>query len=151
MKLNIAISLLVVLLSLQMYTLAINIYSRNIITNVTTKEGLGVFWDKACNTKLTSINWGQVSVPLGQQYGTNAIVCYIKSYFPQNATLSMITDNWNPLEASIHLEGYWDAEGKQITQGKVLTVVIGLKTYSTAYGSGITNFSYDIIIIATYF
>lgn len=55
--------------------------------------------------------------------------------------------NWNPKAASRYITLSWDYGGQSISPNNVVPVVLTLSVSKDI--SGITNFSFDIIITAT--
>jgi hypothetical protein len=62
-------------------------------------------------------------------------------------TLSKVAQNWNPSSASSYMTLNWNYAGQTLSVNQALQVRLTLVVSSTV--SGITNFSFDIIITAT--
>lgn len=104
--------------------------------------GVGVYSEYACTNRITSINWGVM------EPGSNrTITVYIRNEGNTAATLSETAQNWNPTAASSYLTLRWNYAGQTINVNQVLQVKLTLLLSSTV--SGITNFSFDIVIAST--
>ena len=72
---------------------------------------------------------------------------YIRNEGNAVATLSKAAQNWNPSTASNYMTLNWNYTGQTVSVNQVLQVKLTLVILSTV--SGITNFSFDITIVAT--
>ncbi len=107
-----------------------------------TAIGVGVFSDQACTNPVTSINWGTVDP------GANINrTIYIKNTGNSAASLSLATSNWNPANAASYMTLRWDYNGQPVNANAVIQAKLTLSVSSTI--SGITSFSFDIVITAT--
>ena len=135
-------------LALIVYTLGLSVLalgqtSRTVQNTGTVKTvGVGVYWDSGCTSQVSSINW-TVLEP-GQRKNQTV---YVKNTSNVPVTLSMITQNWNPTNASSYIACTWDSEGKSLSVNQVTPAVLTLSVNNTI--AGITNFSFDIVIIGT--
>jgi hypothetical protein len=98
-----------------------------------------IYSDHACTQRLTSIDWGEISPG-----GTSTQTFYIKNTGDISLVLQGSTDNWNPSEANGPITLTWNRENDNIAGGQTLQAVSTLSVSSTI--SGITDFSFDIII-----
>jgi hypothetical protein len=104
--------------------------------------GVGVYWNRACTNRTSSANWGVIDP------GTSkTLTVYVKNEGNAATTLSMATQNWNPSTASSYLTLSWNYTGQTLSVNQVLQIRLTLTVSSTI--SGITSFSFDIIITAT--
>jgi len=104
--------------------------------------GVGIYWDLACTNRTSSINWGLLDP------GSNkTVTVYVRNEGNAAATLSKVVQNWNPSTASSYMTLNWNYAGQTLSVNQVLQVKLTLVVSSTV--SGITNFSFDIIITAT--
>lgn len=101
--------------------------------------GVGVFWDQACTLNVTSIEWGMLEP--GEQKN---VTVYVRSEGNTPGSLSMITDAWQPENASEFITLTWTAEGLELDPGEVSPVVFTLTVAPSI--SGIRDFSFDITI-----
>jgi len=104
--------------------------------------GVGVYWDSSCTNEVSSIGWGD----LEPNETKHATIC-VKNEGSVAMTLSMTTDNWNPTSASGNITSSWNRENYMLNPGSVVETVFTLSVSSDI--SGITNFSFDIIITGT--
>jgi hypothetical protein len=104
--------------------------------------GVGIYWDSACTNRTSSINWGFLDP------GSNkTVTVYIRNEGNTVTTLSKVAQNWNPSSASSYMTLNWNYAGQTLSVNQALQVRLTLVVSSTV--SGITNFSFDIIITAT--
>jgi len=114
------------------------------VSSVGTVKGIGVsaYGEHACTNRVTSINWGVL------EPGSNkTITIYVRNEGNAAATLSETTQNWNPVAASSYLTLRWNYAGQTLNVNQALQVRLTLTLSSTV--SGITNFSFDIVITST--
>jgi len=104
--------------------------------------GVGVYWDQACASPVTSIDWGFL------EPGSNkSVTVYIRNEGNTVASLAISTSNWNPSNASNYMTLSWDYGGQTLNVSEVIKVVLTLSVSATV--EGINNFSFDITISAT--
>jgi hypothetical protein len=111
------------------------------ISSVGTVKTVGVeaFWDINCTSVVTGINWGLVE----PGYQVNATI-YLRNEGNAPITLSLDTENWTPSNASSYITLSWDYAGQMVEPGTVVEVNLILSVSSDV--TGVTNFSFDIII-----
>jgi hypothetical protein len=103
--------------------------------------GVGIYWDSACTNRTSSINWGTL------ESGSNkTVTLYFRNEGNSAATLSRATQNWNPSTASNYMTLNWNYAGQTLSVNQVLQIRLTLTVSSTV--SGITSFSFDIVITA---
>ncbi len=103
--------------------------------------GVGVYWDQACVSPVSSINWGVI------EPGSNVDkTIYIRNEGNAAASLSVATSNWSPSSASSYLTLSWDYGGQSLGTGEVVQVKFTLSASPDT--AGITSFSFDITITA---
>lgn len=104
--------------------------------------GVGVYWDQNCTVEVTSINWGLI------EPGSSVnVTVYIRNEGNSAGNLTMYITNWSPSNASNYMTLSWDYMGQLINVDEVLGVTFTL-IVSTEI-QGITNFSFDIVIIGS--
>ena len=138
-------------LTLVLYTLSLGLLGpivsaalRNqTISNTGSVEaiGVGVYWDQSCADTVTSIDWG-VLEPDSNVTRT----VYIRNEGNTEATLSMVTSNWNPSNASDYMTLSWDYGDQTLNANEVIEVKLTLSVSASIVG--ITSFSFDITIAA---
>jgi hypothetical protein len=104
--------------------------------------GVGIYWDSACANPVSSISWGSIDP------GSNVNkTVYIKNEGTTNVGLSMSASNWSPTNASNYMALSWDYNGQPLSANSVLEVKLTLSVSPDV--TGITNFSFDITIVAS--
>ena len=104
--------------------------------------GVGVYWDAALTNKVSSIDWGVLDP------GSNKnVTVYIRNEGNSAVSLTMNTANWNPSTASNYMTLTWNYGGQSINVGAVIQVKLTLSVSASV--AGITNFSFDINIVAS--
>jgi hypothetical protein len=104
--------------------------------------GVGVYWDSACTNRTSSIVWGVLDPGSDKTVTVN-----VRNEGNSVVTLSKATQNWNPSTASSSMTLNWNYAGQTLSVNQVLQIRLTL-VISPAV-SGITNFSFDILITAT--
>jgi len=104
--------------------------------------GVGVYWDSGCSNSVTSVNWGTV-----EPGSTNHVTVYIRNEGNAAETLSSTAENWNPSTASMYMSLTWDYGGQVIDVGEVVQVTLSLSVSASI--TGITSFSFDIVIVGS--
>lgn len=117
--------------------------SRTINSNGSVKGiGVGIYWDSACTNKVSSINWGVIDP------GSNiTVTVYVRNEGNAVVTLSKAAQNWNPATSASYMTLNWNYAGQVLSVNQVLQVRLLLVVSPTI--SGITNFTFDIIITTT--
>lgn len=114
--------------------------SRNIQNRGTVKAvNIGVYWDSGYTNATSTINWG--ILPPGS---STSIVLYVRNEGSTPVKLSLTTQNWNPPTASNYMTLTWDKQGQTLNAGSAASASLTLTVFSNT--TGITNFSFDIII-----
>ena len=104
--------------------------------------GVGIYWDSASTSQVSSINWGLIDP------GSNkTVTIYVRNEGNAAVTLSRTAQNWNPTTSSGYMTLNWDYLGQTLSVNQVLLIRLILVVSPAA--SGITNFTFDIIITAT--
>jgi len=141
-------------LTLVTYVLALSLVGQVLSTAQTSKTvsttgtvkaiGIGVYSEFACINPVTEIRWGTLEP--GQKVNRTV---YIKNTSNAPVTLSMTTpySSWNPPDASNYITCTWDSEGKSLDVDQVTPAVLTLSVKNNI--TGITNFSFNIVIIGS--
>jgi hypothetical protein len=103
--------------------------------------GVGVYWDSPCTSNVTLIDWGVV-VPGSTANRT----VYVKNVGNTPETLNMTTANWSS-GAYGNITLSWNDESYVLDHQSVVPAVLTLSVSSNI--SGVTSFSFDIIITGT--
>jgi len=140
--------------SLVAYTLALGLFnSASSQATVQTRDtissggavkaiGVMVYSDENAANRLTSIDWGIVEP--GEDKN---VICYIRNEGNFAVTLSLLTENWSPPTASQYITLSWNYDGHSIGLGEIVEVTINLDVSDSV--SGITDFSFDIVIVGS--
>jgi len=104
--------------------------------------GVKAYLDSGGSQEVSSINWGTL-----EPGSTKNFTLYIKNEGNVNITLSLSTENWSPSSASNYMSLSWSYNGAVIKPGQIVQVTLSLQVSSSI--SGVTNFSFDIVITAT--
>jgi len=104
--------------------------------------GIGVYWDLQCTNATSSLNFGLLEPGQSKNF-----TLYLKNNGNSPLTLSMTTQNWNPSAASSYMTLTWNRQGQQINPAQVIQFAIMLSVSPSV--TGITTFSFDIIITGT--
>jgi hypothetical protein len=111
------------------------------VATSTNSSKLGVYSDSGCTTALRSIQWGTLNPG-----STATATMYVRNEADIPLTLSIQAANWNPPSAENYFTLSWNLDGILQPNG-VAPALLTLNLSS--YVSGITDFSFDIIITAT--
>lgn len=104
--------------------------------------GIGVYWDPQCTNTTSSLDWGPLEPGSSQDF-----TLYLKNEGNSALTLSMVTENWNPVDAPDYITVTWNREGQQINPNETIGSVITLAVSENV--QGINSFSFDMIISGT--
>jgi hypothetical protein len=103
--------------------------------------GVGVYWDSAFTSNVTSIDWGYLTPG-----STANRTVYIKNNGDIREMLNMTTSNWSS-GAYGKITLTWDREGQVLDPGSSVQAVLTLSVSSNI--SSVTSFSFNIIIAGT--
>ena len=104
--------------------------------------GINAYLDSECTQPVSSIDWGSLSPG-----STKNFVIYLKNEGNVDITFSISTENWSPSSASNYISLSWSSYGVVISPGQVVAVTLTLQVSDSI--SGVTSFSFDIVITAT--
>lgn len=104
--------------------------------------GVGIYQDADFTILVTLIDWGTL-----EPGETKNVSVYILNTSNVPITLNMTTENWIPANASNYMVMSWTYDGSVIAVGGYVHVALILSVKSTI--SGITNFSFDIVVRGT--
>jgi hypothetical protein len=104
-------------------------------------SALGIYSDSGCASALSSISWGTMGPG-----DVSIATMYIRNEVSSAVTLSMTENNWDPPSASDYFTLGWNLDGYVLQPNQVLQALLTLNVSSSV--SGITNFSFDILITA---
>jgi hypothetical protein len=101
--------------------------------------GVGVYWDPNCTNAVSVIDWGIL-----EPGSTKNVTVYIRNEGNSMVSLNMTTSNWNPSNATDYISLRWDYDGQPLSPESVAEVTLILAV--SADITGVTNFSFDIVI-----
>jgi hypothetical protein len=104
--------------------------------------GVGIYWDHACTNRTLSLDWGLI-----EPGSSSKTMVYIRNEGNSAVSLWMTTSNWNPSAASGYLTLTWTYTDRILGAGEVIPMELILNVFHTV--SGITDFSFDVVITAT--
>ncbi|MEJ2242471.1 MAG: hypothetical protein P8Y18_10070 [Candidatus Bathyarchaeota archaeon] len=110
--------------------------------HIEASPGIGVYSNQYGTSPLTSLNWGTLEPGQDQ-----SITTYIKNEGNTPITLTLQTSSWTPSSATDYLTVTWDYSGQPINVGQIAEITLTLDVDSDI--TGITEFSFDITILAT--
>lgn len=124
-------------------TVAVMQWTRRIPSSATVKAvGVGVYKDVNFTVSVTQIDWGIVEP--GESKNFSAYIVN-KSNVP--ITLSMATENWNPLNSSDFIALTWNYDGSEIAvDGHVFVTFVLTVDHAI---SGIDAFSFTVVIVGS--
>ena len=102
---------------------------------------IDVYGDAACTQVISSVGWGEIEAG-----SSKTRVVYVKNNGDDGVSLSLLTENWDPVGASNYLQLSWDYDGSTIVSGEVRQITLVLSVSSSAGG---LSFSFDIVIIGS--
>ena len=98
------------------------------------------YWDEACTQLCESIDWGWL-----HPGDSKNVTIYVKKEGNVNVTLWLLTENWNPENASAYFNVTWNRENYLMTE-EVIDATITLTVSNEI--ENIEQFTFDIIIKA---
>lgn len=101
-----------------------------------------IYRSNETDEEVSNIEWGTVGVSESKETSL-----YLFNSGSNSLFLDMITENWNPVNASQYIGLAWNYDGIPIEPQTGRPVRLTLTIFSNATLSGITNFSFDIIIL----
>jgi hypothetical protein len=104
--------------------------------------GVSVYWYSNGTSPVTTIDWGTIAP--GESVTK---IIYIRNNGTVPVTLSMTTSGWSPSTASSYITLTWNCTNYNLNAGFVVAAALTLNVSSTV--SGITSFSFDIVITGT--
>ena len=104
--------------------------------------GVGIYWDQGCTNRILSLDWGLI------EPGSNStVMVYVRNEGDSAVSLWLATSNWTPSTASGNITLIWNYSGRILSAGEVIPIELVLNVSPLV--SGITDFSFDIVITAT--
>lgn len=141
--------IIIALVGLLLYTLTLTLLgpvmsaltsSKTLSSTGTVKAiGVGVYWDQSCTQPVKEINWGTL-FPGSKKN----VTVFIRNQLQNVIYLMLNTSDWNPQGAFRFMILSWNYRSSALSPNSVLKVDLTLAVNSAI--SGITNFSFNIII-----
>ena len=104
--------------------------------------GVGIYWDQSCTNRTLSLGWGLI------EPGSNStVMVYVRNEGDSAVSLWIATSNWTPSSASSYMTLIWNYSDRMLSVDEVIPIELILTISPTA--SGITDFSFDIVITTT--
>lgn len=104
--------------------------------------GLGVYSDRWCRFTLSTLEFGELDPGSSQSF-----TLYLKNVGNSELTLSMTSENWNPVNAPDYMLLSWNRDGYTIDPGESVSCEITLSISNSI--QGIDAFSLDIVLAGT--
>jgi len=133
------IAIFVLIMSFCFIVYGISNYIRIQNTGNIKTVNLEIYQDAECTIPLTNIDWGTVEPSQTYQY-----TAYIINKGNIPVTLTIVTENWNPIDANEFINLIWDKENVIFEPNIPMLVVFTLEIASEI--NNITEFSFDIVI-----
>ena len=106
-----------------------------------TGVGVEIYWDQGCTKRTFSLDWGII------EPGTNSTFrVYVRNEGNAPVYLSMGTSNWKPSVSLSYMTLIWTYSDTILNPDEVIPIDIILNVSPNV--SGITDFSFDIVITA---
>jgi hypothetical protein len=103
---------------------------------------IDVYCDIDCTETLYTVTWGEIQIG-----GSVSSKLFIKNNGDSGIDLSLLTDNWNPVELESYMTLNWDYDGSTIQPREVVEIILILSISPDA--TEITTFSFDIILVGS--
>jgi hypothetical protein len=104
--------------------------------------GVGIYWDQACTNRTLSLDWGPI-----EPGSSSSVLVYVRNEGDSAVSLWMATSNWTPAVASGQMTLNWSYSGQILDVDQVIPIELNLFVSSSV--SGITDFSFDIVVTTT--
>jgi hypothetical protein len=102
-------------------------------------DGVGVYQNANCSIPVTNLDWGTLEPGTAEN-----ITLYIRNEGNHAANLSMMVNNWNPINASTYMALNWNYSGQTLSPAESIAVTLTLSVSSAA--RNVVDFSFDVII-----
>lgn len=112
------------------------------VAAIQTSGTLGAYWDPSCSSKVTTIDWENMTP--GQ---TKDITFYVRNEGSTTIFLSAIDKSWNPQAAQSYIHFVCDSDDQKAQANEVKKVTFSL-TVSTEI-TNITHYSFDVLLQGT--
>jgi len=142
-KANISLVILAVTIGISATVLGL-LSTNKTVSNTGKVKGIGIeiYKDSSFNQKLSSIDWGFLNPGENKTF-----TIYIRNEGNVNVTLSMTTGNWSSPPASSYIALSWNRQNYALASGAAVQATLTLSVSKNI--SGVTSFTFDIIITGT--
>jgi hypothetical protein len=103
--------------------------------------GVGIYWDQSCTNRTRSLTWGVI-----EPGSSSTVNVYVRNEGDSAFSLWMATSNWTPSVALGYMTLTWTYSGRILSTDEVIPIELNLNVSPAI--SGITDFSFDIVITA---
>jgi hypothetical protein len=111
-------------------------------TGIVASANINVYSDSGGLNEVSLINWGTLNPG-----GFGVVTIYVKNTGEVPLTLEMTNDNWDPESGETFFTLTWDYTGGEVQPGGLAPVTLTLTVSGLI--QGITNFSFDVVVIGT--
>lgn len=118
------------------------VYRIESFASMQTPPEVDVYWDITGLDEVYEIRWGEL-----EPGETKTVTVYTKNVGNVAFTGYMTTDEWTPSNAGDYITLDWDFGNSPLKVGRIRTTLLTLRI--DEYITGITNFSFQIIITVT--
>ncbi len=101
--------------------------------------GIGVYWDRNCTRKVSSIGWGTLSP--GTIVRRNI---YVRNEGSVTQTLTMTQGNWTPTTAASYFTLTWNCSGFALPQNAIVKALLRLTVLPNI--TGVTDFGFTVAV-----
>ena len=132
----------ILVLSILLLVYALHLFPTSSIHNVSallTDPYVGVFWDRNCTQRVSSIDWGTLAPGM-----TKSVSVYVQSKSNETCILILMPTGWNPPAVANYLELSQNYENKKIQPSEVVKVALSLTVSASV--AGVTNFAFNIVV-----
>lgn len=135
--------ILVIIMNILVIAYASTTFHSTSIKSVGAIESLGVdvYWDENCSQPVTVIDWGTI-----YPGSTKNVTIYVVNEGNVPVTISLRTENWDPVSAMEYMNLTWSYRGEEIYPAEKLKLTLTLEV--SANINNVNSFSFDIIISA---
>ena len=109
------------------------------VSAIETENAVGVYWDKNCENRVQSVNWGKLSPGSTRKFNI-----YVRNECNESLILNILTENWSPLIAAQNISVSWNYPGHPIYENQVILTELELSISPKI--NEVTSFNFDILI-----
>ena len=117
--------------------------SGGMLSQVQVTVNVGVYVDSACGVNATFVDWGIL-----EPGDSVAKMFWVKNLGNVGTSLSLAASGWLPAGAEQWMTMGWNQQGRMLVPNEVVQATLTL-TVAPSIDSGVTSFSFDIMITGT--